>query len=130
MIVRHLGRMSRRGEQTSAAAGSLPFIWVKVIFVQRRQRRKLLCRLGEEAAQVRVEGVAAGDFLAGQQPVTDLPAVAVAALTADAELLLGAVEGACGKASFLRSLPEVARAARAGGQELLDKGCGPVARTS
>src|SRR5713101_7269555 len=101
----------RRGQagvqQTSAAAGSLPFIWVKVAIVQRRRRRELLFRLGEEAAQVRVEGVAAGGFLAGQQPVTDLPVVAVAALTADAELLLGAVEGACGKASFLRSRPDV-----------------------
>src|SRR5260370_41729381 len=99
MIVRHLGRMSRRGEQTSAAAGSLPFIWVKVIFVQRRQRRKLLFRLGEEAAQVRVEGVAAGDFLAGQQPVTDLPAVALSALKAEAQLLLGGSGVAVGKAS-------------------------------
>src|SRR6266542_1027012 len=100
---------------------------VEVVLVQRRPRRILLFQLGDQPIEFREAGGAAGEFLAAKEPVADGPAVSVDAAGADVEAELGPLHGACGEACLLGGLPDVVRRARTGGQELLEKGGGPVA---
>jgi len=68
--------------------------------------------------------------LVGEEPVADGLAVDLNAAAPDAETALGAVQGARGEVGLLGRFPDVARGARAIGQELFEKDGGLVARAA